>query len=263
MASFGGSGSASSGNTKTNFNLGFTSPRPQNYYLAAPNSAAVQPNAIDFTDPSYKDPKLRPNPMLPPGPGNTGRDTRSTTASGSASGSAGGGGGAGTATNWSVQANPYLDQVFNRFNDLWGRYDELGKEAPNPEPAIQDYQRMRRQGWDEALAAAGRRGLTGGLSLAGAQNYLQGTEQGAQKIAADWGNTALNFKKDLLTGMAGALTGQTGAASSAQAGQLGLMSAANDALARQQNYDYLMNVQAPLQLMQAQLSAATQLAGLV
>lgn len=265
MAAFGGTGSAAAtgnaGNLLSNFTL---STKKNTYDLHPPGVAGVYNNnsfapigsAGQGTPGKFGD-YIGGPVYTPPG-------RRATESQVGGGGSVSSGGAAPAAgANWNVQANPYLDQVFNRFNDLWGRYDTLSKEAPDPEKAIQDYQRVRRQGWDEALAGAGRRGLTGGLALSQAQNYMQGTEQGAQGLAADWRNRALDFQKELLTGMTGALSGQGNVGSNIAGAQLGLSQLANDAQSRQQQYDYLMNVQAPLQLMQAQLSAATQLAGLV
>lgn len=186
-----------------------------------------------------------------------------TQGGGGFAGQGGGGGGGNANANWNIAQNPMLDAVFKRFDELWGKSEELGKKGFNAEPAIQDYERMRAQGMKQAQAQAGQRGLNAGLgSLAATQNFMQGTEQGAQKIAADQYNTGLNFQKDLLGQMASALSGQGNVANNSAQAQLGLMNAGINA--QQVNQDYQLKMaQLPLQMQQAQLSALSQLLSLL
>lgn len=179
-------------------------------------------------------------------------------------GTTGGGGFVQPSQSWSsTAANPYLDKVFSRFDDLMKQYDSLGTESMDSNPEIQDYQRMRAQGLKQVASESGHRmGQGGGLATSLLQSHGQGTEQGAQKIAADVRNRGLNFKKDLLGSMAGALSGQGNVGSQSAQAQLGLLTAGNEAQRNMMENNYRM-ARLPMEFMNANISAAAQLAALV
>ena len=124
-----------------------------------------------------------------------------------------------------IQANPYLDKVFGYFDELWGKAGDLSKETYNKDPAIQDYQDTRAQGYKEAQAMSGGRGFGPGtgMSIAQMQRYGDTSERGEQELAGNLWNSGLNQRTQLLNNMAGILGGMTGAGSAIAGNQLGLM----------------------------------------
>jgi hypothetical protein len=127
--------------------------------------------------------------------------------------------------NTNVQANPYLAKAFGYFDELWGKSKGLYDEALDPTSAIQNYQDMRAQGLKEVEANAGSRGFGRGTGMTLAQqgNYLAGSQQGEQELAADWRNKGLQFQSGLLGQMTGLLGGMTGAGNAIAGNQLGLL----------------------------------------
>lgn len=160
----------------------------------------------------------RPLTPGPVGAGNIG--------GGSVGGAGGPGGAAGMGYGYgqSIQANPYLDQVFQYYKDLWGQAGDLSKETYNKDPAIQDYQDTRAQGYKEQQAMAGGRGFGPGtgMSMAQMQRYGDTSNRGEQELAGNLWNAGLNQRTQLLGQMAGVLGGMTGAGSAIAGNQLGL-----------------------------------------
>lgn len=212
-----------------------------------------------------------PQAPVPQGRGSGWSGQASNTQASSNAGSGGGGGGGnvtqgggGMATNnTNTQANPYLDQVFNRFNDLWGKYDTLSKEEYDPNVDIQNFQKTRAQGLKELNANLGARGMRGGgLAASQLQSYANSTNQGAQEVAASAHDKNLSFQKDLLSGMTGALTGQGGVGQSSAQHQLGLLNANNEATKNLFDNNYRMAL-LPSEIMRNNMSAMSQILALV
>lgn len=143
---------------------------------------------------------------------------------GNIGGSVGGAAPMGANFNTNIQANPYLDQVFGYFNDLWGQAGDLSKETYNKDPAIQDYQDTRAQGLKEAQAMSGQRGFGPGtgMSMAQMQQYGDTSNRGEQELAGNLWNAGLNQRTQLLGQMANVLGGMTGAGSAIANNQLGM-----------------------------------------
>lgn len=127
--------------------------------------------------------------------------------------------------NTNVQANPYLDKAFGYFDDLWKKAGELEGETYNKDPAIQDYQDTRAQGYKEAQAGAASRGFGPGtgMSMAQMQRYGDTSERGEQELAGNLWNAGLTQRTQLLNNMSNILGGMTGAGSAIANNQLGLM----------------------------------------
>lgn len=129
------------------------------------------------------------------------------------------------ASTSNVEVNPYLKQVFGMYQDLMKQGQDLYGKALDPTAAIQNYQDMRAQGLKELQAQSGSRGFRPGtgMSLAQSQDYLMGSDQGEQQLAADWQNQGLQFQAGLL-GQLGNLVGGAGGTGNAIAqNQLGLL----------------------------------------
>lgn len=132
-------------------------------------------------------------------------------------------GGSGGRSTTQVDPNPYLDRIFNRFEELYGRSGDLYDKALDPTAALEDYKDLRAQGMKEAQAQAGRRGFAPGtgMSLAQTQDILNRSQQGEHELAADWQNRGLEFQKSLLGTMGGILGGAAGVGAGIGQEQLG------------------------------------------
>lgn len=178
-------------------------------------------------------------------------------------------GGGGFNTN--VEANPYLKEAFGYFRDLWGKAGELSNETYNKDPAIQDYQDTRAQGYKEAQAMSGGRGFGPGtgMSMAQMQRYGDTTERGEQELAGNLWNAGLNQRTQLLGQMASILGGMGGVGGNIAGNQLGLINAATAQAAQQAEAMYKMSMlpiemeRARAGLMNSQIAAMSQLAGLL
>jgi len=122
-----------------------------------------------------------------------------------------------------VDPNPYLDQIFNRYNSLFQRAEDLYGKAPDPTAALEDYKDLRAQGMREAQAQAGARGFAPGtgMSLAQTQDLLNRSQQGEHELTSNWANQALMFQKDLLGSMGNVLSGAAGVGAGIGQEQLG------------------------------------------
>lgn len=196
---------------------------------------------------------------------------------GAATGGSGSSGGApppgwgGGGFNTNVEANPYLKEAFGYFRDLWGKAGELSNETYNKDPAIQDYQDTRAQGYKEAQAMSGGRGFGPGtgMSMAQMQRYGDTTERGEQELAGNLWNAGLNQRTQLLGQMASILGGMGGVGGNIAGNQLGLINAATAQAAQQAEAMYKMSMlpiemeRARAGLMNSQIAAMSQLAGLL
>lgn len=178
-------------------------------------------------------------------------------------------GGGGFNTN--VEANPYLAKAFGYFEELWNKSKALEGETYNKDPAIQDYQDTRAQGYKEAQAMAGGRGFGPGtgMSMAQMQRYGDTTNRGEQELAGNLWNAGLNQRTQLLQNMAGILSGMGGVGGNLANNQLGLINAATAQAAQQAEAMYKMSMlpiemeRARVGLMNNQISAMSQIAGML
>jgi hypothetical protein len=129
------------------------------------------------------------------------------------------------ASTSNVEVNPYLSQVFGMYKDLLKQGQDLYGKALDPTSAIQNYEDMRAQGMKELQAQSGARGFRPGtgMSLAQQQDYLMGSDQGEQQLAADWQNKGLQFQAGLLGQLGNLVGGAGGTGANIAQNQLGLL----------------------------------------
>lgn len=182
------------------------------------------------------------------------------------------GGNAGVTGAGTVTANPYLDKMYNEWQNqlkqLQAQYAEQSKKEMDPTAAREAARDSTAYAMKEAQAGMGRRGFGGSSGLLNSQR-MNIASQGARdenKAVIDFKNEGLRRQDALLNNLGGLtasfLGGQSGVASNEASNELGRLAALN--AANQTNLEAWKAVnQLPLEWARVQnQTAGTQLSAL-